>query len=48
MKINKNRVYDVLHKSVVSGLIAFTAIGTVYLGYKAVHWYTGESESLVL
>ena len=48
MKINKYRVYDVVHKSVVSSLIAFTAVGTVYLGYKAVHWFTGESEFSVL
>ena len=42
MKINKFRVYDVLHKSVVTSLIAFSAAGTIWLGYKAINWFTGK------
>jgi len=40
MKINKFRVYDVMHRTVATGLIAFTAVGSVWLAYKAVHWFT--------
>lgn len=43
MPVNKYKVYDVLHKSVALGLITFTGVGTVWLGYKAFWWYSGKS-----
>jgi len=40
MKLNKYRIYDVLHKTAATSLIAFSALGTAWLAYKAVHWYS--------
>lgn len=39
-RLLKNRVYDVMHKSVVGSLMAFTAVGSIYLLYKGLRWVT--------
>lgn len=39
MGLNRRLVYDTLHKSVVTFLIGFTGVGTVWLTYKGFNWY---------
>jgi len=41
MKWRKSAVYDVLHKTSVSFLMAFSAVLAGYLGYNTVYWLTG-------
>jgi len=41
MKWRKSAVYDVLHKTSVSFVMAFSAVLMGYIGYSTVHWFTG-------
>ena len=45
-RLLKNRIYDVMHKSVVGSLMAFTAVSSMYLIYRGVQWMTGITMSL--
>lgn len=44
----KTAVYNALHKTSVGFLIAFTAVTTGYLGYKAAYWFVGMNFSTSL
>ncbi|KAK2141409.1 hypothetical protein LSH36_1107g00005 [Paralvinella palmiformis] len=39
-RLLKNRIYDMMHKSVVGSLMTFTAAGSIYLLYKGFRWMT--------
>ena len=41
MRWHKATVYNVLHKTSVSFLMAFSAVLTGYIGYTTVHWIWG-------
>ena len=41
MRWTKSAVYDLMHKSVVSVLIAFAGGGTVYYGYQTGYFLLG-------
>jgi len=41
-RLLKNRIYDMMHKSVVGSLMTFTAAGSIYLLYKGFRWMTGK------
>jgi hypothetical protein len=39
MRWNRHMVYDVLHKTVVTGLIGFSVLSAGWLSYKAAYYY---------
>jgi len=39
MRVTRHRVYDVLHRSVVTGLIGFSVVASAWLTYKAAYYY---------
>lgn len=39
LKLKKTVVYDAMHKTVATGLIGFTFIGTAYIMFAGVRWY---------
>jgi len=41
MKWRKAAVYDVLHKTTVTFVMAFSAVLTGYIGYSTLHWFRG-------
>jgi len=39
MRVSRHKVYNVLHKTVVTGLIGFTGLTSAWLVYKAAYYY---------
>jgi len=47
MRWHKSVVYNVLHKTTVTFVMAFSAVLTGYIGYSTVQWFTGMDSAIL-